>query len=74
VGAVRGLTPLERRVLLDRASNRRQFVYYGSPEYHVIDVLKAHGRMDEVELHDHWMTNLTDLGRLALRVCPVDES
>lgn len=74
---MRGLTPAERRLLHARAANapREEFVYPSSG----CDVylgLQAVGRtVGRYDASDGFIVNyITDLGRLALRVCPVDEA
>jgi len=72
---------MERAKLLRRVENApRVLVYPGSSDYDANVSLLAQGRLtqflvpdDESETGDSYETHITDLGRLALRVCPVDE-
>lgn len=76
---MRGLTPLEREMLARRAANAPRARYSSrAPEGVALLRLKALGRtrsefidgLDGITERHH----ITDLGRLALRVCPVEGS
>lgn len=76
---MRGLTPIERALLVDAATPADPAQDVAPPnEADVFEQLQVLGRVrvvaganDEWTWHD-WRT--TDLGFLALRVCPVGES
>jgi len=63
---MRGLTPKERSLLV--APNG--FVAKDQSEFDALDKLFESGRVLSLERGD-W--TVSELGRLALRVCPVDE-
>jgi len=77
---MRGLTPLERYLLQRRAENAPRLPPVGdeSPMFGALAALAATGRTREQEEVDPVFgvvdrSYITDLGRLALRCCPVDE-
>lgn len=79
---MRGLTPLERELLHRRAVNAPRFlIWSGEPAWKAHRVLIASGRLTAKLVRDPDSpvgtvnrTDITDLGRLALRVCPVEEA
>ena len=72
---MRGLTPMERAELVSLLDTRPESRIEGDltpAERALIELGRA--AVDST-LDDEWeLTVATDLGRLALRVCPVDES
>lgn len=80
---MRGLTPIERHWLARRAHDApRAFVRAGSPEHMAHNLLATQQRIIKVPIDEiddegrrlRWRSHITDLGRLALRVCPVEEA
>lgn len=77
---MRGLTRLEREILAARACDAPRYAPVGDddPRYHAQASLARVGRVVERECFvDGEVCDrayITDLGRLALRVCPADES
>ena len=73
---MRGLTNLERALLLRRANGIERALFPAdSMAGASFQALRHHGRMvGAEESPDLILNEITDLGRLALRVCPVEES
>jgi len=78
---MRGVTPSERVYLQRRADNTpREYLPPDDPRTAVGQQLSAHGRvrfrpgpLESAPGGRSNLAHLTELGRLALRVCPIDE-
>ena len=78
---MRGLTPLERECLLVRVNNGPRVSFpHGHPVWDACDSLFRCGRITRTleivsgpPVHSALVSHITDLGRLALRCCPVGE-
>lgn len=71
---MRGLTPLEREILNRRLSGAPRVPVRGSANASAMTALKATRRLAyRGEIPEGSAYTITDLGRLALRVCPAGE-